>query len=222
MKKKEILGITSLVTISLSIIFSLQIKSLFFQKSGQIYRMMFLHVPLAWISFFAFFIVMLSSIQYLRNKKIKYDLYAIASAEIGVIFSTLTLLTGSIWARAEWQTWWRWDPRLTTTLITWIIYMAYLALRTSIETEKKPRISAVYGIIAFISVPITYLSIKISLHPQPITSGGISPNIAIGLGIGVIAYTAFFSYLLSIRANQLKTEKNLKSLKKKGINKFKK
>lgn len=219
MKKQKISALISVIMVTATIITTYSLKSPFFQESGQIYRMLFLHVPLAWISFFAFFIVMLASIQYLRKNKRKYDILAQASAEIGVIFSALTLMTGSIWARAEWGVWWRWDPRLTTTLITWIIYVAYITLRGSLKTERKARLSSVYGIIAFLSVPISYLSIKISIHPQPISGeGGISQTIAIGLIIGVIAFTALYYYILKIRTNEIKTEDTLRIIEKRKNN----
>ncbi|PTD93457.1 cytochrome C assembly protein [archaeon SCG-AAA382B04] len=215
MEKEKALGILSLIAISTLIVISFLIKSPFFQQNGDIYRMLFFHVPLAWIAYLAFFIVMISSIFYLKKEDRKYDNYAAASAEIGVIFAALTLITGSIWARAEWGVWWRWDPRLTTTLVTWIIYVAYLTLRGSLSEERKARLSAVYGIIAFISVPISYLSITISLHPQPITGGGgISSTIANGLIVGVIAYTILYTYILRIRKNTFESHDEVQMIEK--------
>lgn len=215
MKKEKTYAIISIIMISTTIILSYSIKSSFFQESGQIYRMLFLHVPLAWISFFAFFIVMITSYLYLRSNERKYDVLALTSAEIGVVFSALTLITGSVWAKAEWGTWWRWDPRLITTLITWIIYISYLTLRTSLKTEKKARLSAVYGIIAFLSVPISYLSISISIHPQPITgSGGISSSLMNILIIGVIGFTALYLYILNLRSREIKSKNTLRILEK--------
>lgn len=223
MKKNKLYAILTLVAVSASIIASFTIQASFFEENGVVYRIFFYHVPLAWVAFLAFFVVMVMSIQYLRKNQRKYDIYALASAEIGVMFAALTLITGSIWARATWGDWWRWqDLRLTTTLITWIIYVAYLTLRGSLESERKARLSAVYGIVAFISIPITYISIKFSVFHPRIISGGelnMTTGIAIGLVIGVISFTILFIYITKMRARTLKAKDAVKIFEKTRINK---
>ena len=100
---------------------------------GVVQRIFYFHVPSAWIAFLAFFIVCIASVAYLRTAKDFWDTLALSSAEIGVLFTTLVLITGPLWARPVWNTWWTWDARLTTTLVLWLIYVAYLMLRSFVE-----------------------------------------------------------------------------------------
>jgi len=115
---------------------------------GPVSKIIYFHIASAWLAFFAFFIVMICSILYLKTKDLKWDIISYASAEIGILFTTIVLVTGPIWGRASWNAWWTWDHRLTTTLILWFIYIAYLMIRSAFnEEEKKARFSAVFGII---------------------------------------------------------------------------
>lgn len=136
---------------------------------GVVQKIFYFHVGSAWNAFFAFFIVGLFSVLYLITRKRTYDLVAKVSAEIGVIFTTIVLTTGPIWARSAWNTWWTWEPRLTTTLILLFIYIAYLMIRSlDLEWQKKARLSSVLGIIGALMVPIVYMSIhwwESNLHP---------------------------------------------------------
>ncbi|WGI18171.1 cytochrome c biogenesis protein [Methanonatronarchaeum sp. AMET-Sl] len=172
-------------------------------EMGVIQNVFYFHVALAWTSFLAFFIVFISSIQYLRNESRNWDITAYTSAEIGVLFTGLTLILGSIWAEATWGVFWTWDPRLTTTLIMFIIYIGYLTLRHSLETEKTSRLSAVYGVIAFISVPITYISIEIwdTIHPRVIEISEVrmETSMQITMIFSVIAFTLLYITLMRIR-----------------------
>ncbi len=138
---------------------------------GHIQRVFYFHVPIAIMSFLAFFIVFLASIIYLVRRDVKWDRLAHASAEVGVVFVSLALLTGVIWARPIWNTWWTWEPRLTTTLILWLIYVAYLMTRAYAPNRAKAAIySAVVGIVGFVDVPIVYYSVIWwrSIHPSPV------------------------------------------------------
>ena len=105
------------------------------RTEGIVQRIMYIHIPSAWISFFAFFVVFACSILYLWKKDREWDIYAHASAEIGVLFCSLVLITGPIWAKPIWGAWWVWDARLTSTLVLWLIYVAYLMLRAQTEEE---------------------------------------------------------------------------------------
>ncbi|OUJ19143.1 ABC-type transport system involved in cytochrome c biogenesis permease component [Methanonatronarchaeum thermophilum] len=187
-------------------------------EMGVIQKVFYFHVALAWTSFLAFFIVFISSIQYLRTESRKWDITAYTSAEIGVLFTGLTLVLGSIWAETTWGVWWTWDPRLTTTLVMFIIYIGYLTLRKSIETQKKGRLSAVYGVIAFISVPLTYLSIEIweTLHPTVIRGGEISMDTSmfITMIVSVIAFTLLYITLMKIRIRIEKNKDRINQIKK--------
>jgi heme exporter protein C len=145
---------------------------------GDVQRIMYIHVPTAWVAFFAFFVVFLASLVYLWKRLPEADRLAYASAEIGVLFTALTLIDGSIWGKPTWGTWWTWDARLTTTAILFVIYVGYLMLRSFIdEPERRARYSALVGIVGFLDVPIIYLSVLWfrTLHQPPsIQRGGAS------------------------------------------------
>ncbi|HIH44727.1 MAG TPA: cytochrome c biogenesis protein CcsA [Candidatus Methanoperedenaceae archaeon] len=135
------------------------------------YKIAYFHIPIAITAYIGFFIVFLGSIMYILKKLQGWDMLALAAAEVGVVFAILTLVTGSIWANATWGYYWvPWDVRLNTSLVLFVIYVAYLMMRQAIEEpEKRARLSAVFGIIGFIAVPMSYLSIRLwtssTLHP---------------------------------------------------------
>ena len=171
---------------------------------GAIQKIFYLHLPLAMLSFTAFFIVFVASIAYLYSRKPIWDLWALCSAELGVVFCTLVIITGSIWARPAWNAWWTWDPRLTTVLILWCMYVAYLMLRKLLKNgDKTSNIAAVFGIISFINVPISFLAIRMwrTIHPVVIDSEGIhiSPPMLHTLFLNFVAMTLFFILLLRFR-----------------------
>ena len=172
---------------------------------AEVYRLLFVHVPSAWLAFFAFGNVALGSIMYLIRGRSRWDRLAHASAEIGVLFTTLTLVTGSIWGRSVWGVWWQWDPRLTTTLIMWFIYVSYLALRSYIdEPDVRERMASVLGVVGVVSVPIVWFSVEWwrSLHPTPsITNpgGGMPREMLTTLLVSVAAFTVFYAVLVRQR-----------------------
>lgn len=168
---------------------------------GPVSKIIYFHVSSAWLGFFAFLVVMLSGIMYLKTKNLKWDVISCASAEIGVLFTTIVLVTGPIWGRASWNAWWTWDSRLTTTLVLWFIYVAYLMIRSSFaEEEKKARISAVFGIIGFLDVPIVWMSIRWwrTIHPTIVSSGGFAmdPRMVLTLLVSLTSFTLLYFYLL--------------------------
>src|SRR5207249_1571180 len=138
---------------------------------GQVQRIFYLHLPLAWIAYLAFFIVFVSSVLYLWKRAARWDLLGQAAAEVGLIFTSLVLITGSLWARPVWGTWWSWDARLTTTLVLWFIYVGYLMLRSYVVEERRAaRYAAVLGIVGFLDVPLIHQSVTWwrTLHPEPV------------------------------------------------------
>ena len=169
---------------------------------GVVQRIFYVHVPLAWVAFLAFFIVFLSSIFYLQKRKEGWDYLANSSAEIGLLFTSLVLITGSIWARTVWGVWWVWDPRLTTTLILWFFYLAYLMVRAyAAEEERGARFAAVVGIVSFINVPIVFLTTRLwrTQHPAPmIFEGGLIPDMLLTLLVCLAAFILLYIYLLLI------------------------
>lgn len=168
---------------------------------GAVQRIFYFHVSAAWIAFFAFFVTFLCSIVVLITNNYFYDDIAESSAEIGIIFCTIVLITGPIWAKPAWGKWWTWDPRLTTTLILWFIYIGYLMLRQFVEEEdKKAKFSAALGIIGFIDVPIVFLSIRWwrTIHPNVLQQGGggLHPDMKTALIVSVIAFTFLYISML--------------------------
>lgn len=192
------------------------------QTMGQIQRIFYFHVPSAWVSFLAFFVVFVTSIGYLWKKDQKYDIIAYSSAEIGVIFATLVLITGPIWARPVWNTWWEWSPRLTLFLVLWFIYVGYLMLRNFVEDEERgARFAAVFGIVGFVDVPLVYLSIRLwrDIHPSPVIAGGsnsgLHPDMKIAFFFSLFTFTLLYVFTLLQRINLQKSTVILSEYKKK-------
>ena len=138
---------------------------------GNVQRIMYLHVPTAWVAYLAFGVVLVASIAYLWRRRPGADRVAHASAEVGVIFTGLTIAAGSIWGKPTWGTWWTWDARLTSTLFVWFIFFGYLVLRSAVhEPGQRARFSAVLGILGALLVPFIHVSVLWfrTLHPQPV------------------------------------------------------
>jgi heme exporter protein C len=173
---------------------------------GDVQRIFYLHLPVAWNAYLAFFVVFLASIVYLWRRESWWDWLAQASAEVGLLFTTLVLVTGSLWARPIWGTWWSWDARLTTSLILWFIYVGYLMLRSLVSDERRAaRYGAVLGIIGFLDVPIIHQSVVWwrTLHPQPVVlaSGGpaMPPSMVLSLAVSLVAFTLLYVSLTALR-----------------------
>ena len=135
---------------------------------GEVQRIFYFHVPSAWVGFLAFFVTLCMSIAFLRTGNLQWDKVSAASVEVGLVFTIMAIISGSIWARPAWNTWWTWDPRLTTYTILALIYVAYLMLRQGVEDpDRRARFASVYGIVGFISVPLTFFSIRWwrTIHP---------------------------------------------------------
>jgi len=171
---------------------------------GNVQRVFYFHVPMAILSFLAFFVVFVASILYLAKRNQKWDRLAHAAAEVGVVFVTLALLTGVIWARPVWGVWWTWEPRLTTTLILWLIYVAYLMIRAYAPNRTQGAIyAAVVGIVGFVDVPIVYLSVRWwrSIHPSAVVgplaeTGALEPVMQGILLFSFLTFLVLFLYLV--------------------------
>jgi heme exporter protein C len=171
---------------------------------GDVQRIFYFHVPSAWIAFLAFGVVFVASIQWLRTRDLKWDAIAVSATEVGVAFCTIALITGSIWAKPTWGTWWDWDPRLTTTLVLWLIYVSYIMLRSMVENPaRRASLAAVVGIVGFIDVPIVFFSIRLwrTIHPVVITSegAGMSTSMLVTLLVSLAAFTLLFVHILQVR-----------------------
>jgi len=170
------------------------------ETMGVVQRIFYFHVPVAWVSFLAFFVVFIGSILFLWKRDEKWDMLARSSAEIGIVFTSLVLITGPIWAKPAWGVWWTWDARLTTTLIMWVIYVSYLMVRSfAVEESRGARFAAVVGIVGFVDIPITAIAITLwrTQHPRPVIfEGGLAPSMLLTLIICVAAFTLLYVYLL--------------------------
>lgn len=175
---------------------------------GDVQRIFYIHLSLAWVAFLAFFVVFVASIGYLVSRRPEWDVWARSSAEVGVVYTTLMLVTGSIWAKPIWGTWWTWDARLTTTLILWLTYVAYLIVRSYAgEPGRAARYAAVLGILGFLNVPIVYKSVEWwrTLHPGPTvvsSSGesGMPAPMLMTLLVSLVAFTLLYAYLTVFKA----------------------
>jgi heme exporter protein C len=181
---------------------------------GIIQKIFYFHVASAWIAFFAFFITFICSILLLIRGNLIFDEIASASVELGVIFCSIVLLTGPLWARPVWGVWWTWDPRLTTTLILWFVYVGYIMLRKFTEEEdKRARFSAALGIIGFIDVPVVFLSIRWwrTIHPNVLQKGGggLHPDMKTALFVSLGAFTLLYISLLIKRVQIMRLEKKV-------------
>ncbi len=196
------------------------------KTEGPVQRIMYFHIPAAWLSFFAFFVVFLCSILFLWKKDREWDIYAHASAEIGVIFCSLVLITGPIWARPILGGWWVWDARLTSTLILWLIYVAYLMLRSQTTPgSMRARYAAVLGIAGFLDIPLIHFSVLWwrAFHPQPkvITSEGfgkgLDTSMMMTLLISLAAFTLLYFVLMGQRVRQEKLRDEIDRIKKEKL-----
>lgn len=144
------------------------------ETMGDIQRIFYYHVPSAWTSFLLFFGNFIASIVYLNKRSPRWDSAALAFAEVGVVFCSIVLVTGPLWAKPVWGIWWTWDARLTTTFVLWLIYISYLLLRRFSESGQTPTLAAALAIFGFLDVPIVYMSIRWwrTQHPQPVIAGG--------------------------------------------------
>jgi len=144
---------------------------------GDVQRVFYFHVAAGWVGALAFLVTAVAGIAYLARGGHRWDQVARASVEIGVVFTFINIVSGSIWARPIWNTWWTWDPRLVTATIMELVYIAYLMLRQGIEDpDRQARFGAVYGIVGFISVPLTFLSIRIFRTIHPVVVGSSDPT----------------------------------------------
>ena len=179
---------------------------------GEVQRLLYVHVPVAWAMMLAFFVVFLMSILYLVQRQLKWDLLAVSAAELGVLGAVLTLILGTLWGRPTWGIWWAWDPRITTTALLVPIYTGYLVVRSMTEDpEQRARWAAVIGLIAFVQVPIVYLSVFWwrSLHQPPSSPQSMWSAYGLVMLLGFVAYTLAFAYLWLRRYRLATTELEL-------------
>ena len=202
---ERLLGVAALLALGLSATLSLVVAPPD-ALQGEVQRLMYVHVPAAWLAYLSFFVVFVSSIAYLRTSRTRWDRLAAASAEIGVLFTALAITLGALWGKPVWGTWWTWDPRLTTTAMLLLIYIGYISVRRVTDNPmRRARWSAVIGIVGFVDVPIVHLSVVWwrSLHQQStvLRLGGpqIEGSMLTALLVAVGAFTIVYAYLMAVR-----------------------
>jgi len=173
---------------------------------GVVQRIFYVHVPAAWVGFLAFGVVALCSAVYLWLRDDRLDWAAVSAAEGGMVFTTIVLLTGPLWAKVAWNTWWEWEPRLILTLLLWFIYLGYFMVRSASDNiERARRLSAVVGIVGALTLPINHLSVKWfrGMHPEPVVMNPDGPTLAremlLTLMTGVFAFTLLFLAIMAFR-----------------------
>ncbi len=183
---------------------------------GDVQRIFYLHLSLAISAYIGFGVLFVASILFLIKKNILYDVLASSAGEVGLIFSTLVLITGSFWARPVWNVWWTWDPRLVTVLILWFIYLGYFLLRKSLpERMKKARYSAIVGILGFLDVPVVRLATKWwrSIHPRlSKEGGGLDPLMVKVLLFSLFTFVVFTIALIYFRFRVALVEERITSI----------
>ncbi len=184
-------------------------------------RIIYFHVPSAWISMVAFMVTMVGSIGYLITSKRKWDNLAVSSAELGITFTLAAMASGAIWAKPAWNVWWTWDPRLTTYTVMFLLYVGYFMLRSAMDDPaRRARFAAVFGIFAFLSVPITFMSIRWwrTIHPVLMDANnfGLSAGMRPAFFFGIIAFTLLYVTLLAHRVRLERMQEDVDELKERA------
>ncbi|HEX5727731.1 MAG TPA: cytochrome c biogenesis protein CcsA [Longimicrobiaceae bacterium] len=183
---------------------------------GNLQKIMYVHVPTAWAGMVAFLGVFIGSVLYAWQRRPRYDLVAAACAEVGVMFTALTLVLGAIWGRPTWGVWWTWDPRLTTTAIMLLLYAGYLALRAfTDDEERRARWSAWVGILAFVNVPIVYMSVRWwrTLHQVQSGPSTLEPVYLRALALNTLAVSLVLIWLVARRYHTSEIERRVEALR---------
>jgi heme exporter protein C len=174
---------------------------------GDVQRIFYFHVASAWIAYVAFGVTFAASMVYLRTQDLKWDAWAFSSAQLGVVFCTIAIITGPMWAKAVWDVYWRWeDLKLLITLVLWLVFIAYLALRANAKSRRgRASLSAVFSIIGVICIPLSFAANRIwsQYHPTVIATdtGSLRPEMGAALGVATIAFTFLYISLLLMRVD---------------------
>jgi heme exporter protein C len=198
--KPRFLSILDTIT---AILFVVAVGMVFFYAPteammGNVQKVFYFHVATAWVGMLGFMVAMVVGIIYLRTQDMKWDIAGLAAIEISLVFFFITIILGAIWARPIWNTWWTWDPRLTTATIVELIYAAYLMLRQGIEDpDRRARFGAVYAILGSISIPLTFISIRLLRTIHPVVIGDSDPSAEGGFDMTPKMLQTFFFSLFT-------------------------
>jgi len=189
------------------------------QTMGLVQKVFYFHMACAWIGMLSFLVAAVSGILYLSKKELRWDRFEASAVEIGLIFILVANFSGMIWAKAAWNTWWTWDPRLTTTTIMGFTYVAYLLLRRGMDDPaKRAQFGAIYALIGFITVPMTFFSARYlrTIHPILFGTGAekmaLTPKMLHTMGFSLVAFTVLFVALLLYRERLMAAEEELLAL----------
>ena len=206
---KKLFAAVTLVALGVTAYLALLVTPARQNQGEEAVRLLYLHVPCAWLAYLAFGVTAIASVLWLipRTRNTAWDLLAGASAEVGVVFTALMLIVGSLWGKPTWGTWWEWDARLTTTAILFFLYLGYLALRrTGATSAERGKRCAIAALIAFADVPIVHFSVTWwqTLHQQgtvfnPKLDVKVNGSMALTLVVAVVAFTLLYGYLVMTR-----------------------
>lgn len=221
-RSRTILGGLTLVSVLLGLYWGL-VQAPPDAYQGQLQRIMYLHIPTILMAYLSFFIVFIMSCLYLWKRDRRDDILAYSAAEIGVLFTGLTIIEGSIWGKPTWGVWWTWDARLTLTAILFLIFVGYMILRSLIEDEDRAAIcGAVLGIIGFLDIPLIHMSVywwrtlhqpPSILRPDKLPWENVHPSMLIALSINFAAFLLLYFYLLSLRFHVGEMREEVKRMK---------
>ena len=188
---------------------------------GAVQRIFYFHLPSAAVAFLAFAVSAGASVAYLIGRNLRWDRWAVSAAEIGVVFCSVVLVTGPIWAKPVWGIWWTWDARLTATFVLWLIYVSYLVMRGFLEEPvRRATISAVLSILGFLDVPLVYMANRWwrTQHPQPVIAGsagsGLDPQMWLGLLQALVALLLLFGFLMYQRLQLEQARQQVEALRR--------
>jgi len=186
---------------------------------GTIQRIFYFHVPAGMVGIWAFLLVFVGSIAFLLTRDLRWDRFSEASAEVGLLYTTIVLITGPIWAKPVWGIWWTWDARLTSTLVLWFIYWAYVLIRAYVaRPARRALLSAVVGILGAVDAPIVYFSIRWwrTQHPAPVIGGGsgsgLEPRMMQAFLLAILGYILLFAVFVTLRTRLARIETGIEEV----------
>jgi heme exporter protein C len=192
----RILDIAAIIVLAISTYVALNAPTE--RVMGEVQKVFYFHIGTAWTALLGFILAGVFSIVYLVTKDLKWDRFQVASIEVSLVFFLITIVLGSIWARPAWNTWWTWDPRLTTAAVTELIYVAYFMLRQGIDDpDRRARFGAVYALVGGLSAPITFFAIRLFRTIHPVVIGGTNPEADGGFSMTADMRLAFFVALFA-------------------------
>lgn len=204
-------GVLMIVALYMALIWAPDAANLTAPAERYAQRIFYFHVPAAWVGFLAFIVAAVTAVIYLVTRNEKWDVWGLSSVEIGLAFFTMVMLSGPIWAKPTWNVWWTWDPRLTISTISWLLYIGYIMLRGAIDSpERQARFGAIYALIAALSIPLNWMAIRWwrTIHPAVVMPGnnsegmgsfGMSASIQYTLLFCLLAFTVFYITLMAHR-----------------------